>query len=462
MSHENKVVWTEGMFLNPQHFQQQERYLERYIAGRTLNTELKNWGFTRLEIDQQLLKLNKFAVLRAEGIFPDGTPFSIPDIDPAPPVLDIPIPSHDLAIALALPVQRSGAIDVVEAEIDSQAKEDSNGASALGSAEADSARFAMSEFSVRDNASENQSGYPVKVGLLRTRLLAGDADRSGFVSLGVVIVKEAVEGRAVELDDGFIPSQLSISASEHLPRFLNELSGLLHQRAESIAVRLGDVKRGATAEVSDYMTLQFLNRVEVEVAHLARSYERHPRDIYEKLLAIDAELSTFVSERKRPRAVAAYQHEDLAASFAGLTDSLRKGLSKVYEQTAINLAMTERKYGIRVSEISDRSLLDSAQFVMAVAADIDEEAVRQRFPAQTKLGPVERIRQLVNAAMPGIAMRALPVAPRQIPFRSGYSYFELQQHGPLWAELSQSGGFALHVAGDFPNLRIEFWAIRQS
>ncbi|WP_447531943.1 hypothetical protein, partial [Pseudomonas aeruginosa] len=30
MSLDSKVVWSEGMFLNPQHFQQQDRYIERY------------------------------------------------------------------------------------------------------------------------------------------------------------------------------------------------------------------------------------------------------------------------------------------------------------------------------------------------------------------------------------------------------------------------------------------------
>ena len=34
MSLDSKVVWSEGMFLNPHHFQQQERYLEKYIQGK--------------------------------------------------------------------------------------------------------------------------------------------------------------------------------------------------------------------------------------------------------------------------------------------------------------------------------------------------------------------------------------------------------------------------------------------
>jgi len=34
MSGEHKMVWTEGMFLRPQHFQQQERYLESFTQRR--------------------------------------------------------------------------------------------------------------------------------------------------------------------------------------------------------------------------------------------------------------------------------------------------------------------------------------------------------------------------------------------------------------------------------------------
>jgi type VI secretion system protein ImpJ len=74
---------------------------------------------------------------------------------------------------------------------------------------------------------------------------------------------------------------------------------------------------------------------------------------------------------------------------------------------------------------------------------------------------VERIRQLVNAALPGIELKPLPVAPRQIPFRAGYTYFELDQHSQFWKEMSSSGGFAMHVGGDFPGLEMEFWAIRR-
>ncbi|EQD50471.1 hypothetical protein B1B_11229, partial [mine drainage metagenome] len=34
MTQNNKVVWSEGLFLRPQHMQQQERYLERFVDLR--------------------------------------------------------------------------------------------------------------------------------------------------------------------------------------------------------------------------------------------------------------------------------------------------------------------------------------------------------------------------------------------------------------------------------------------
>jgi type VI secretion system protein ImpJ len=87
--------------------------------------------------------------------------------------------------------------------------------------------------------------------------------------------------------------------------------------------------------------------------------------------------------------------------------------------------------------------------------------LRARFPTQVKIGTVERIRDLVNLQLPGVAMRPLAVAPRQIPYHAGFTYFELETRGSdMWKQLEASGGMAMHVAGDFPGLEIEFWAIR--
>ena len=82
MGWENKVVWSEGLFLQPQHLQQQERYFDRLVRGSTAGLRPFGWGLTQLDIDTDLLALGKFAVRAIAGILPDGTPFSAPaDVD---------------------------------------------------------------------------------------------------------------------------------------------------------------------------------------------------------------------------------------------------------------------------------------------------------------------------------------------------------------------------------------------
>ena len=62
MGWENKVVWSEGLFLQPQHLQQQERYFDRLVRGSTAGLRPFGWGLTQLDIDTDLLALGKFAV----------------------------------------------------------------------------------------------------------------------------------------------------------------------------------------------------------------------------------------------------------------------------------------------------------------------------------------------------------------------------------------------------------------
>ena len=102
-----------------------------------------------------------------------------------------------------------------------------------------------------------------------------------------------------------------------------------------------------------------------------------------------------------------------------------------------------------------------ATFVLAAHAKVNPEVLRSRFPTQVKAGPVEKIQELVKLALPGIGLRPLPVAPRQIPYHSGFVYFELDSSSDYWKQLDKSGGFGLHVGGEFPELELELWAIRE-
>jgi type VI secretion system protein ImpJ len=262
------------------------------------------------------------------------------------------------------------------------------------------------------------------------------------------------------LDDGFIPTVLHARAAKRLATFTTELLGLLHQRGDALGGLVAATSRGSAAEIADFLMLQAINRYEPLVAHCADTGVVHPEELFRLCASAAGELATFTSPSKRPLALPPYRHDRLRESFEPLIEALRASLRTVLERRAIPIPIEQKKFGISVAAVPDRSLYSTAVFVLAARADVAAEELRRQFPLQLKIGPVERIRDLVNLALPGVPVNPMPVAPRQIPFHAGFVYFELDQTNELWAQLPNSGGVGLYVGGEFPGLALEFWAIR--
>jgi type VI secretion system protein ImpJ len=111
MSGHNRVIWSEGLFLQPQHFQQQDRYFEQYVETRVRSLVSYAWGFSEIEIERDFLKIGKIGFRRLVGVFPDGTPFRMPDDDPLPAPLDIGPDARDQRLFLAVPLRRAGELE---------------------------------------------------------------------------------------------------------------------------------------------------------------------------------------------------------------------------------------------------------------------------------------------------------------------------------------------------------------
>ncbi|MEQ1759518.1 MAG: type VI secretion system baseplate subunit TssK [Vicinamibacterales bacterium] len=439
----NKVIWSEGLFLQPQHLQQQDRYLESYVEVRCRDLSPHSWGFTELEIERDLLAIGKLALRRAAGVFPDGTPFRIPDDEPLPAALDIGPQVRDQIVSLAVPLRRG----------------DSPGVERTGAADP-LARYSVREWEVRDVAAQSGEPAVVEVGALRTRFLLQSDLAEAYSTIPLAQIVECRADKQIVLEDRFMPTVLRTNAATALAAFLNELVGLLRHRGEALGGRVTATDRAGSAQFGDFMMLQLINRTEPVFAHHAESAGLHPQTLFRDCLALAGELSTYTAPSKRPPAMPNYQHERLRQSFEPLMRILREALSLVIESSALNIPIEPRAYGISVAIVPDASLYTKASFILAAKADVPSEQLRRAFATQLKLGPVERIRDIVMLQLPGVPVNSVPVAPRQIPYHAGFVYFEIDQSHELWAQLKSSGGLALFVAGEFPGLSIELWAIR--
>jgi type VI secretion system protein ImpJ len=443
MSAHNKVVWSEGLFLQPQHFQQQDRYFERFVECRCQALIPDSWWFTEIELERDLLSIGKFALRRAAGVFPDGTPFRMPDDDPLPASVDVDLQVRDQIVYLSVPVRRADATDVDRA------------ASADGLV-----RHDVREWEARDVTSTSGNAARLEVGALRTRLLFARDVTQAYACIPLAHLIECRSDKQVVLEDAFIPTVLHARAATRLATFMKELVGLLHQRGEALGGRVAATDRGGAAEIAQFLMLQAINRYEPLVAHFADSGGPHPEELFRVCVSAAGELATFTAASKRAPGLAPYRHDRLRESFEPVIAALRASLGTVLEQRAIPIPIEAKKFGISVATVADRTLFSTAVFVLAARADLPAEELRRRFPAQLKIGPVEQIRDLVMAALPGVPVHPVPVAPREIPFHAGFVYFEIDQSNELWSQLTASGGVAMHVAGDFPGLTLEFWAIR--
>ena len=443
MAWNSKVIWSEGMLLQPQHLQQHDRYLHTLLEARVASLCPYAWGFSSFKIDEQQLALGQFALLSCSASLPDGTPLFLPQDDDLPLPLAIPDDARNVLVMLALPSRRPGIAEV------------SDGVEANNFA-----RHRSAEYEVRDSNGLDNSAL-MQVGKLRLRLALESEVANAYTGLAVARIIERRADKRIVLDPDYCPPCLDFRAAPRLGAFADELLGLLHQRGAALAARLNQPGTAGAAEIADFLSLQLLNRAEPLFAHLASMTGLHPQDFYRELVQLAGELATFTRSDKRCVAFPVYRHDKLGETFFPVIDELRKSLSAVSDAHAVPIALEERQFGIRVAVVPDPELITSATFVLAVNAQMPAEAIRSSFPAKVKIGSVEKIRDLVNLQLAGIGLRPLPVAPRQLPFHAGFTYFELDKSSEYWKPMLTSAGFAMHVPNEFPGLQMQFWAIRK-
>ena len=444
MSQDNKVIWTEGMFLRPQHFQQQDRHFQNWIENRCSGLQTYSWGLTELELDPQMLALGKIALTSCQGVFPDGTPFSIPNQNTLLTPLEITFDTKNTIIYLSLPVRRATGKELTwDNNVD------------------ELSRYRLKEIDVKDTHTQfDQDPITIQTGELWTRLRLSNQNQDGYVTISVAKIIEVKTDKQIILDKSFIPTCLNVSASARLVSHIIEIEGMLHHRGEAIGQRLGSPGAGGAAEIVDFLYLQIINRYEPLYSHFSSLAQLHPERLFSNLVLMLGELSTITQMSHRPIKLPIYCHENLALSFEPVIAELRKALSWEPSYRAIPIPLEEHPHQIRTAIITDRQLLNTADFILAVSAEIPTDRLRSHFPRQTTIATVEKLRDLVMSQVPGIKLNALPVAPRQIPFHKGMTYFELDKNHSLWKELETSGTIAMHFSGDYPGLELEFWAIR--
>src|SRR5438093_2140533 len=208
-----KVVWSEGMLLTPQHFQQADCYYETLLSERLQALSPFVWGFTELEIDPDALTNGNVAVLRCHGVMSDGFSIRAPEHDPLPLARSMeglfsPSLEH-LDVFLGVPMEH--------AEGPNCQLDDTGGNSSA-------ARYFATNAKVRDQITGEVG--EILVARKNLRLFLSEEEVAGYITVKIAELVRT-HGGSVALRETYIPPCLTVSASPMLVRLIRGLLEVL-------------------------------------------------------------------------------------------------------------------------------------------------------------------------------------------------------------------------------------------
>jgi type VI secretion system protein ImpJ len=446
----SKVVWFEGMYLAPHHFQAQNRYFEDSIHFATDSVWRDGYGFSSYALDPEALRNGTVSVLQARGLFEDGLPFDMKESDPLPEARNIadlfsPVADH-LNVYLAI------------------SRQSSNGRNcSLDPDPAPGARYIGTTYELHDQNTGSDE-KPVRLAQKNIRLQMESELSEEQTALQIARVVRDSSGRFV-YDASFIPPCLRISASDALVGLLRRLVEMLEEKSASVSVdQAGDGKfrAGLSArQVSQFWFLHAVNSSLTPLRHELLCKHGHPEALYSEMLRLGGALCTFGLE-VHPRELPAYDHRHLDECFGKLDAHIRRLLEVVVPSQAITIPLKKAAQYFYEGEVRDQRCFGRSRWILGVGAAMGEADLILKAQQLIKICSAQFVRELVKRALPGLSLTHLSVPPSSVSARVDYQYFLISRSGPCWEHLMQTKVVGAYVPGDLPSAELELVVILES
>lgn len=437
-----RVLWTKGVLLSPQHLQVQDRFIEDLIGFQVASLALSPWGFSRLGLDHEALAGGSLGVSDAAGILPDGLPFDMPGSDPVPPPKPLEEYWHpdmdSLDLYLTLPEHRVGALNV---------------APRIGDA---SARYVAEVALLRDENTGKQE-KPIQIARKNFRILCEGEPLEGSTALPLARVTRTEAG-VFELDPQHVPPLLDIAASEAVMAVARRLVELLSAKSGALSGSRRQRGKGladfGVADIANFWLLYTVNTHLPLFRHLFETRRGHPAQLYAAMLELAGSLSTF-STRIQPRDLPPYDHGDLAGCLFRLDAMLRDLLDTVVPANHVALPLKRTEPSVYATAIDQDRYFTGDEFYIAFKASMKQDDLLRKVPQLVKVSAGDQIGRLIRQALPGVGTRHVPNPPSALPVKLDYHYFVLDRTGDDWDAVRRARNLAVYVPSDFPDPQLE-------
>lgn len=442
----SRPLWAQGIFMTPQHFQQQalwDRYTEECVA-RLASPD--PWGVVRVALDQQALSIHRLAVSALALRLPDGTVIDTETADLTPAARDLgDVPAHQEAVVVLI------GLALVDAQGGNCAEADDRPARPR--------RFVREYLEVADLHGEGREEISVERHALA--LLFDFENHGDYVTCPIARLVRSPEGR-FQVDPAFVPPCLFLSAHTRLTERMNRLSEILAAKSASLAVRRRErsdqIADYAVADVALFWLLHSVNSTWPELARLCAAPHQHPERLYAVLARLAGSLLTF-STTASLRAIPAYDHLAPEPVFSELESLIHTLLDTVIPSRVVPVALERVRPTVWVGRILDERLVEGAEYYLSVQAGLPAHTLLEQLPRFCKAGAPDEVEQIVNSALPGIPLRSMSRLPAAIPVRIENQYFALDSAHPAFKRMLNARACQFYVPASLPDVSLELFAV---
>lgn len=425
------VLWSKGAFLQPQHLQSQDLYLDSQLKFVMDAMCCYPYGFQKVTVDPVRLAGGYFGLSEAAGLFPDGLPFALEsDFEPEPRELTGAFREGQtsLIVSLAVPQYRAGVRNV-----------------SFTPGERTSTRFTADSLNLPDETT-GMNAKPVQIARKNLRYLLPQDDHTGHSVLPVARILK--KGDRLEADRSFVPPLLYISASSYVVSILRDITGILGAKSQELSANRRGRGQGiptvvSPAETAEFWLLYTVNQHYPVFRNLLSNTRLHPQEPFAAMLALAGALTAFTLKID-PNELPVYNHDDLGSCFGQLDAMLRDLLETAIPRFVVFLPLkpTGETYVYSAFIPEDRFLVDSRVYLSIKSESNPERRIEEQ---AIKIAATGQINQIINVAVSGVRLSRPASLPNTIPMRLGHQYFQLDTSGDYWQGIVRSRSLAAYV-----------------
>jgi type VI secretion system protein ImpJ len=442
----NRILWGEGMFLRPQHFQQQDLFTEQAIAQALRQVHAYPWGVCRVDIDADALRAGLLRINALELTYQDGMHVSAPGNEPLPAARnlnDIPHAGTETLVYACLPVLNAFGGNTSEP----------NGASARP------ARFSSEAVSVTDlytNALETE----LTAMRANVRVLLAQENRDGHQGIPIARLCKNATGTWT-VDETYVPPLVAVEGSSPLNQMIRRLLDIMLVKSQALAgshrERVKSVVEYGTSDISSFWLLHTINRTFPLLNHLFKT-GAHPEALYALLSQLCGELMTFSSTLSLGD-IPAYDHLDLTQVFGKIDALLRELLETVISNRYAVIPLSNPKTSFYVGRLESDRLIENVDFYLSISSEMPAAHLLETVPTKLKVGCPDDVEKILNSALPGVRLAHAAQTPSAMPVRVGNHYFALEPQGQIFERMIKARSVCIYVPQALLELKLELIAV---